>query len=163
MAQYNYPSSTQQPQQAYPQLYSGEAQPMGYGQPIYNPPAQQPYVSHQQPAHLPPQQAYPQDGYPAKPQPYAATPLLAEQGCHHDMPDGTCYLICSFLACFFCCWPIGIVAIIFAARTKDLADAGDSAGAWGAAHTTRAWIIITIVAGIAFGILWAVLRFTIWN
>eukprot|EP01087_Luapelamoeba_hula_P013594 TRINITY_DN387_c2_g1_i1.p1 TRINITY_DN387_c2_g1~~TRINITY_DN387_c2_g1_i1.p1 ORF type:complete len:146 (+),score=7.28 TRINITY_DN387_c2_g1_i1:207-644(+) len=145
MAQYG------NPQPAYGQPPQASYQPQGYDQPIYNPPPQPQYAT---------QQAYPVDGYPAKP--YNATPLLAEQGQYGAMPDGTCYLICSFLACFFCCWPLGIVAIIFAARTHDLAHHGDADGAWRAARATRVWIIVTIVAGCAFAVLFTILRFVVW-
>ena len=60
---------------------------------------------------LPPGMAYYQQG-----DAFGQPAVMAQQGPHmtgiHD------YLIANILACFFCCWIIGIFGIIWSAKTR---------------------------------------------
>lgn len=44
-------------------------------------------------------------------------------------PGISTYLTEAILVTLFCCWPLGIVAIVYAAQAKGKLDAGDYAGA----------------------------------
>lgn len=60
------------------------------------------------------------------------------------------YLAQSILVTLFCCQPLGIVAIVFAALSISRADAGDVAGARAYAEKARTWCTI----GFWLGLLW---------
>lgn len=70
----------------------------------------------------------------------------------------TLNLIFSILATIFCCMPLGIVAIVFAAIGMSRQGSGDYAGAESAARTARIlnWISLAIgLAGIGIWVLLA--------
>jgi hypothetical protein len=136
------PAAPQGGAQAYgqPQPYG---QPQGYGQPQ----AQYPYGQ--------PQGQY---GYPQQPGYYGQQPQRYAEG---TVPN---YLIQSILATIFCCWPMGIVAIIYAAQVNSKLAIGDYQGAVDSSSKAKMWtywsfglgagvvvlyLIIVIFAGIA--------------
>jgi hypothetical protein len=55
----------------------------------------------------------------------------------HRPVDVTNTLVCAILVALFCCQPLGIVAIVFAALAMSRADAGDRAGALANAEKAR--------------------------
>ena len=57
------------------------------------------------------------------------------------------YLIPSILVTIFCCLPVGIAAIVFAAQVNGKVAAGDIAGAQSASRTARTLVIISVVIG----------------
>lgn len=57
------------------------------------------------------------------------------------------YLIPSILVTIFCCLPLGIAAIVFAAQVNGRVAAGDIAGAQSASRTARTLVIIGAVVG----------------
>ena len=57
------------------------------------------------------------------------------------------YLIPSILVTIFCCLPLGIAAIVFAAQVNGKVAAGDIAGAQSASRTARTLVIISVVIG----------------
>ena len=57
------------------------------------------------------------------------------------------YLIPSILVTIFCCLPLGIVAIIFAAQVNGKVAAGDITGAQSSSRTARTLVIVPVVAG----------------
>ncbi len=58
------------------------------------------------------------------------------------------YLIPSILVTIFCCLPLGIVAIVFAAQVNGKVAAGDIAGAQSASRTARTLVIVSVVIGL---------------
>lgn len=59
------------------------------------------------------------------------------------------YLVQSILVTIFCCLPLGIVSIVFAAQVNGKAAAGDIAGAMAASKQAKtfAWVAFGIGAG----------------
>lgn len=80
-------------------------------------------------------------GFPPTPQspyqPPSGTPL------HPHIPN---YLWQSIVVTIFCCWPLGIPAIVFAAKVDGLIARGDLAGAAEASKNAKMWS--SIAAGI---------------
>lgn len=74
------------------------------------------------------------------------------------------WLVESILATLCCgCWPIGVIAIVFAAQVNSKLAAGDRAGAQEAANKAKMFVLINVGVGVlvwilafAFGILGAV-------
>ena len=64
-------------------------------------------------------------------------------------PNHTLNLILSIVATVFCCLPLGIVAIVFAAIGMSREGSGDLAGAESAARTSRICYWIAIGLGVA--------------
>lgn len=71
------------------------------------------------------------------------------------------YLVWAILSTIFCCPPLGIVTIIKSTKVKELWAQGDAMGAERASNDTKKWLIWTAVAGILFGIIYAILIFVI--
>jgi Interferon-induced transmembrane protein len=86
---------------------------------------------------------------PAPPMP-AGGPAYAGTG---DVPD---YLVWAILVTIFCFLPTGIAAIVFASQVKSKLAAGDRAGAIDASNKARTWTIVSVVVGLAFGIILAI-------
>lgn len=61
-------------------------------------------------------------------------------------PDN--YLALSILATIFCCWPLGIPAIVNAARVDKYWREGDNQSAADASNKAKRWTIIAALAGI---------------
>ena len=80
-----------------------------------------------------------------------------------DAPSGggrvsnTAYLVWSIIVTLLCCLPLGIPAIVFAAKINTLNDAGDYIGAQDAAKKSKTWIIVAAIVGVVVGILSIVL------
>jgi len=68
---------------------------------------------------------------------------------YRTVPDSWCYLGGSLLACLFCCWPLGIIAVLLSFRTMYQVKHGDVTGAWRSAKRTRVLIALTIICGLA--------------
>ena len=66
------------------------------------------------------------------------------------------YLVPAIIS-IFCCWPLGIVAIIFAAQVNGKVAAGDLAGAADASKKAKLFSFIAIGIGVAFGLIYLVL------
>ncbi|MDR1745900.1 MAG: CD225/dispanin family protein [Tannerella sp.] len=71
------------------------------------------------------------------------------------MPDN--YLVWAILATIFCCWPLGIPAIIKSSKVSSLYSAGDYAGAQSASADAKKWTIIAAIVGGIFVILYIIL------
>jgi hypothetical protein len=57
----------------------------------------------------------------------------------------------------FCCWPLGIVAIIFAAQVNGKVAAGDLAGAADASKKAKLFSFIAIGIGVVVGLIYLLL------
>jgi hypothetical protein len=66
------------------------------------------------------------------------------------------YLIPAILS-LFCCWPLAIVAIIFAAQVNGKVAAGDIQGAMDASKKAKLFSFISIGIGLALGLIYLVL------
>lgn len=66
------------------------------------------------------------------------------------------YLIPAILS-LFCCWPLSIVAIIFAAQVNGKVASGDIQGAMDASKKAKLFSFIAIGLGLALGLIYLVL------
>jgi hypothetical protein len=64
------------------------------------------------------------------------------------------YLVWAILSTLFCCLPLGIVSIVFAAQVDSKYNSGDYAGAVGASENAKKWAIISAVAALVLTALW---------
>lgn len=66
------------------------------------------------------------------------------------------YLVPAIIS-IFCCWPLGIVAIIFAAQVNGKVASGDLAGAADASKKAKLFSFIAIGIGVFVGIIYLLL------
>jgi hypothetical protein len=66
------------------------------------------------------------------------------------------YLIPAILS-VFCCWPLAIVAIIFAAQVNGKVAAGDIQGAMDASKKAKLFSYISIGLGLGLGLIYLIL------
>jgi hypothetical protein len=64
------------------------------------------------------------------------------------------YLVQAILVTIFCCWPVGIPAIVFAAQVNSKALAGDVDGALETSRKAKMWSWIAFGAGLAWVFIW---------
>jgi hypothetical protein len=67
------------------------------------------------------------------------------------------YLIPAIVATIFCCPPLGIASIIFAAQVNSKIAAGDTAGALEASRKAKMFMFINIGVGLVFWIICIIL------
>ncbi|KAL6072741.1 hypothetical protein QOT17_005287 [Balamuthia mandrillaris] len=106
---------------------------------------QQPFAPHQQLVAPPP-------GYIA---PHEAPVRVG------DFPKTSNLTLFAVLACLFCCFPIGLFAIVTARRAEEAVYHGDSYEAWRKAKLTKRLIVMSIVFGILLwvcGVVLVILR-----
>ena len=114
----------------------------GYGQPDYG------------------QQGYGQPGYG---QGYGVQPGYGQQppyGQPWGGPAGTPppnYLVWAILSTFFCCLPLGVVSIVFAAQVNSKFNVGDYAGAQDSSRKARLWALWSTILGAVLVVLVVVL------
>jgi hypothetical protein len=63
-------------------------------------------------------------------------------------------LVWAILSTLFCCLPLGVVSIIYAAKVDGLAAAGDIQGAQQASANAKKWAIISAVALVAVAVIY---------
>jgi drug/metabolite transporter (DMT)-like permease len=88
----------------------------------------------------PPPYGAPQGGYPAR------------------QPDSN--LVWGILCAVLCCLPFGVVSIVYSSRVSGLWMQGRYAEAQAAADNAKKWAIWGAVAGVVFGIIYAVFMFS---
>jgi hypothetical protein len=81
---------------------------------------------------------------------YAPTPYSA--------PVKT-YLVESILATLFCCLPLGVAGIVFAAQAESHSKSGNHAAAVEASNKAKLWTTLSFVFGILSGLFWFALLF----
>ena len=96
--------------------------------------------------------AVPQPAPPPTPQPAYAAPQQSAPQTATQKPGNNMAL--AVLTTVLCCLPLGIVSIVYAQKVDGLYFAGDYAGALEASKNARKWAIISMIAGIAVGILY---------
>jgi heme/copper-type cytochrome/quinol oxidase subunit 2 len=67
------------------------------------------------------------------------------------------HLVWAILTTLFCCLPLGIVSIVYAAQVDGKRAAGDLPGAWEASRKAKLWAIWSAVALPIVVILWFML------
>ena len=78
-----------------------------------------------------------------------------------NRPNHTLHLVLAIVATIFCCLPLGVVAIVFAAIGMSREGSGDYAGAESAARTASICYWIAIGLGLAVGAIYALLALVI--
>jgi predicted secreted protein len=69
------------------------------------------------------------------------------------------YLVWAILSTIFCCLPLGIVSIVFAAQVNSKWASGDVAGARESSEKAKKFAIWSAIAGVVVGVLYAILVF----
>jgi hypothetical protein len=67
------------------------------------------------------------------------------------------HLVWAILSTLFCCLPLGIASIVFAAQVNSKFAAGDLAGAQDSSEKARKFALWGTIAGVVIGILYVVL------
>ena len=123
------PVDYQQPQYQQPQYQQPQyQQPQAYG---YEQPAAQPYGGYQQPA------AY---GY--------------AQGQMPPRPETN--LVWAILCTLFCCWPLGIVAIVNAAGVNSAYNAGNYEEAERKSKAAKTWAMWSAILGLIVSVIYVI-------
>jgi hypothetical protein len=81
------------------------------------------------------------------------TPPPPPTGAAGHVPN---YLVPAIIS-IFCCWPLGIAAIIFAAQVNGKVASGDIAGAVDASKKAKLFSFISIGIGLAIGVIYLLL------
>ena len=63
-------------------------------------------------------------------------------------------LVWAILTTLFCCLPLGVVSIVYAAQVDGKAAAGDIAGARAAANSAKSWAIASAVIAPVLAFFW---------
>jgi Interferon-induced transmembrane protein len=90
-------------------------------------------------------------GVPSNPFGDANNPYSSPKSGQSPIPPGSVknWLVESILALVCCCWPVAIVAIIYAVQVNSKLAAGDYQGAVEASNNAKMWVIIAVVLGVA--------------
>mgnify|MGYP002626571467 CR=1 FL=1 len=66
------------------------------------------------------------------------------------------YLVWAILSTLFCCLPLGVVSIVYAAKVDGLYQSGDYDGAEDAAEKAKNYATYSAIAGIVVSVLYAI-------
>ena len=81
-------------------------------------------------------------------QPQAAQPQYGQPVARPTGAPPPNYLVWAILSTLFCCLPLGIVSIVFAAQVNSKWAAGDVAGAHESSQKARRWAMVSAIVGI---------------
>ncbi|MBD7923660.1 CD225/dispanin family protein [Xanthomonas sp. CFBP 8703] len=70
-------------------------------------------------------------------------------------------LVWAILSTLFCCLPLGIVSIVFAAQVNTKLAAGDVAGARESADKAKKWAIYSVIAWVVLVVLYLIFIFAL--
>jgi predicted secreted protein len=122
--------------------------PEGTGPPWEQPASGQPAYGQPptgQPAYGQPPTGQPAYGQPPTGQPAYGQPAYGQPTYGGEPPPN--YLVWAILSTIFCCLPLGIASIVFAAQVNSKWSAGDVAGAQDASRKAKQFAIWSAVAG----------------
>ena len=69
------------------------------------------------------------------------------------------HMVWAILTTLFCCLPLGIVSIVFAAQVNGKLAAGDVAGAQEASDKAKKWAMWSAIAGVSLVVLYIIFIF----
>ncbi|HJS36325.1 MAG TPA: CD225/dispanin family protein [Pseudoxanthomonas sp.] len=69
------------------------------------------------------------------------------------------HLVWAILSTLFCCLPLGIVSIVFAAQVNGKLAVGDMAGAQEASDKAKKWAMWSAIAGVSLVVLYIIFIF----
>lgn len=124
------------PASTVPELVALLTQPQ---QPPYGQPQQPPYNPYSNQQQYGQQQQFGQQQFGAM-----------EQG----KPDN--YLIWAILSIVLCCWPVGIVAVLYSTKVNKYWEQGKYDEARSASNSAKTWTIVSAVLGVIAGIIAAI-------
>ncbi len=114
-----------------------------------------------------PEQGMPQYGQPQYGQPQYGQPQYGGQeqygqayGAYGSGPQGpkpSNNLVWGILTTLFCCLPLGIVSIVFAAKVDGLWNSGQYAAAEDAAKKAKTWALVSAGLGLVVVVLYVIL------
>ncbi|MBQ7403325.1 MAG: CD225/dispanin family protein [Lentisphaeria bacterium] len=132
----------QNSQQGYAQdrPYNMQGQYNQYQQPGYN---QGQYNQYQQPGYNQQYNQYQQPGYNQGQYNQYQQPGMPPQQINT-------WMIPAILATLLCCFPFGIVSIVFASKSQSALSVGDMYGARDNAEKAKIWFIVSVAVGGAF-------------
>ncbi len=67
------------------------------------------------------------------------------------------YLVFAILTTIFCCWPLGIPAIVFSCQVNGKHESGDREGALQASKKAKLFSILSLCGGLLIGLIWFIL------
>jgi Interferon-induced transmembrane protein len=76
-------------------------------------------------------------------------------------PQVSSNLVWAILSTLFCCLPLGIVSIVFAAQVNTKLAAGDVAGARESADKAKKWAIYSVIAWVVLVVLYLIFIFAL--
>ncbi len=82
--------------------------------------------------------------YPQYPNPYQTPAMMHQPPPMMSQPPPPTHLTSAILSFLFCCWPAGLVAIIYASQVNSKWQMGDYYGAMTASSNARMWSNISI-------------------
>jgi hypothetical protein len=68
-------------------------------------------------------------------------------------------LVWAILSTLFCCLPLGIVSIVFAAQVNGKLAAGDVPGAQEASEKAKKWAMWSAIAGVSLAVIYLIFIF----
>jgi hypothetical protein len=90
---------------------------------------------------------------PSSPYAAPASPYAPQVGSTENIPN---YLWQSIVVTIICCWPLGIPAIVFAAKVDGFKARGDIPGAMAASAKAKRWTLIAMAAGLVFVVIYGI-------
>jgi len=104
-----------------------------------------------------PQYGAPQGGAPQYGAPQYGAPQYPGGGTAGYAAPPQNYLVWAILSTLFCCLPLGIVSIVFAAQVNSKYAAGDVQGALDSSQKAKKFAIWSAIAGVVVGIIYGIL------
>ena len=101
----------------------------------------------------PEDQSNQQPSYGAPPPAYGSAPPPGAYGTGGGTPPPN-YLVWAILSTIFCCLPLGIASIVFAAQVNSKWSAGDAAGAQDSSEKAKKFAIWSAIAGVVVAVLY---------
>ena len=92
-------------------------------------------------------------------EPDAASPGPASREPGNVAPHVPHYLVQAILVTIFCCLPLGIVSIVYAAQVNGKLAAGDLEGARHASARAKMWVWISFGVGLAIAFVFVLMQF----
>lgn len=77
-----------------------------------------------------------------------ACPKCGQRTMPENMPAIENHLVEAILVTLFCCMPLGIVSIVYAAQVSSLVGCGNIIGAKDASQKAHKWAMISLVVGL---------------